>query len=110
MGDKYGSRSPEFMLHHAFLDKIWSDFQDRSPEHKWTYFKDADYNIYETDISARDVVDNNNILGVRIFYRDPFESYKDTHTALRQYDLNTIRRMMTREAFTAPYFTNYLDF
>ncbi|CAB4004609.1 tyrosinase tyr-1 [Paramuricea clavata] len=109
MGDKYGSRSPEFMLHHAFLDKIWSDFQNQSPEHKWAFFKNADYKIYKTTILARNLVDNNNILGTKICYKDPFESYKNTHKALRQYDLNTVRKLMTKEAFSAPFFESYFD-
>jgi hypothetical protein len=107
MGDRYGSRSPEFMLHHAFLDKIWSDFQHQSPQHKWAFFKNADYKIYKTSILARNVVDNDNLLGVRICYKDPFDSYKDTHRALKEYDLHTVRKMMTKRAFSAPYFESY---
>ena len=109
MGDRYGSRSPEFMLHHAFLDKIWSDYQDQSRQHKWALFKNADYKIYNSNILVKNVVDNDNILGARICYSDPFSSYKNTHKALRQLDLETVRNMMTKEAFTAPYFQSYLD-
>jgi hypothetical protein len=107
MGDRYGSRSPEFMLHHTFLDKIWSDFQHQSPQHKWAFFKNADYKIYKTSILARNVVDNDNLFGARICYKDPFDSYKDTHRALKEYDLHTVRKMMTKRAFSAPYFESY---
>ena len=107
MGDRYGSRSPEFMLHHAFLDKIWSDFQEQSSQHKWAFFKNADYNIYKTSILVKHVVDNNNMLGARICYKDPFDSYKDTHKALKEYDLDAVRKMMTKKAFSAPYFESY---
>lgn len=38
MEEKESSAAPEFWLHHAFLDKIWSDWQDRGPEYKFAYF------------------------------------------------------------------------
>lgn len=110
MGDEYGSRAPEFMLHHGFLDKIWSDYQQQSDEHKWTFFKNSNYNIFKTNISVLDVVDNTDILGDSVCYNDPFEDYKDIHRTLRKYNLNTIRGLMSREAFTAPYFEHYIEY
>ena len=110
MGDKYGSRAPEFILHHAFLDKIWTDYQKQSPQHKWVFFKQAKYNIYSSNIPARKMVDNEDLLGTRVCYKDPFESYSAIHQKLKQFDLNKIRSLMTKEAFSKPYFQEYLKY
>ena len=110
MGDKYASRAPEFILHHTFLDKIWSDYQKQSPEHKWVYFKDTNHNIYNTNILAKDMVDNDNLLGTKVCYKDPFESYSDIHKTLKQLDLDTIRSLMTKEAYASPFFQSYLKY
>lgn len=33
------ANAPEFWSHHAFLDKIWSDWQDRGPKYKFAYYR-----------------------------------------------------------------------
>ena len=32
------ANAPEFWCHHAFLDKIWSNWQDRGPKYKYAYY------------------------------------------------------------------------
>ena len=110
MGDKFGSLAPEFILHHAFLDKIWADFQKQSSAHKWAYFKGTTHNVYKTNIPATHMVDVDNLDGVKMCYKDPFESYGGIHRRLRQFDLAKIRSLLTKKAFTFPYFTSYLKY
>lgn len=38
MSEDASSVAPEFWLHHAFLDKIWSNWQDRGPRYKFAYY------------------------------------------------------------------------
>lgn len=33
------ANAPEFWSHHAFLDKIWSNWQDRGPKYKFAYYR-----------------------------------------------------------------------
>lgn len=39
MSEDESASAPEFWSHHAFLDKIWSDWQDQGPKYKFAYYK-----------------------------------------------------------------------
>lgn len=39
MSKDESAAAPEFWCHHAFLDKIWSDWQDRGSRYKFAYYK-----------------------------------------------------------------------
>lgn len=39
MSEDSSALAPEFWCHHAFLDKIWSNWQDHGPKYKFIYFK-----------------------------------------------------------------------
>ena len=109
MAKKEASLAPEFFLHHAFLDKIWADYQKQSPRHKWTYFKDANHTIYDTAIEVRMMVDSNDLLGTKVCYKDPFESYHDVHERLKNYTVKMIQSFMNDDAFEYP-FQHYYEF
>jgi tyrosinase len=36
-GPKWTPNDPLFFLHHAMVDKVWSDWQDKSPKNKYSY-------------------------------------------------------------------------
>lgn len=38
MNSKNAAAAPEFFLHHAFIDKIWSDWQEKGKKHKFNIF------------------------------------------------------------------------
>ncbi|KAJ7370850.1 hypothetical protein OS493_029394 [Desmophyllum pertusum] len=38
MCDHNSANAPEFFLHHAFIDKIWADWQEKSSAHRNAYF------------------------------------------------------------------------
>lgn len=65
--------SPEFILHHGFIDKIWADWQRQSNAHMNAHFRSVADNMPGTwQIHARTVI-NNFMLpgGVRIQYQAP---------------------------------------
>jgi len=39
MSEDESAVAPEFWCHHAFLDKIWSDWQDHGPRYKFAYYR-----------------------------------------------------------------------
>ena len=52
--------APEFFLHHAFIDKIWWDWQKRSNAHKFhSYFQNQIGLMRSTPYPSRDFLDLN---------------------------------------------------
>ena len=53
--------APEFFLHHAFIDKVWREWQKKSREHMFTsYFTGQTTQMPNTTIFSKDVLDLNN--------------------------------------------------
>ena len=50
MCSKQSANAPEFILHHAFTDKLWADWQKKETRYKNAYFRG---NIYLYGISPR---------------------------------------------------------
>lgn len=66
------SQAPEFWLHHAFLDKLWAEFQAQGPGHKFAYFPALSATMPGFTNRPTDLMDNENLPGnVRIVYRAP---------------------------------------
>lgn len=63
--------SPEFMLHHGFIDKIWTDWQRQSIAHRNAHFPAVADNMPGTrQLHARTILDNLRLPGgVRIQYQ-----------------------------------------
>ena len=63
--------SPEFMLHHGFIDKIWTDWQRQSSAHRNAHFPRVAGNMPGTrQLHARAVLDNFRLPGgVRVQYQ-----------------------------------------
>ena len=52
--------SPEFFLHHAFIDKIWREWQKQSREHMFTSnFTSQTIQMPNTRLFLKDVLDLN---------------------------------------------------
>ena len=63
--------APEFMLHHGFIDKIWTDWQRQSNSHMNAYFPSVANNMPNTtNLHPRAVLDNLRLPeGVRVEYQ-----------------------------------------
>ena len=68
--------APEFFLHHGFIDKLWSDWQEESSDHHNAHFSTRTNPMTSTgSTSASDVIDNYNLPGgVSVCYADPINS------------------------------------
>ncbi|XP_022801546.1 uncharacterized protein LOC111339216 [Stylophora pistillata] len=65
--------APEFMLHHGFVDKIWTDWQRRSAVHMHAHFSSVTAPMPGTNQLRTTAVLNNLRLpgGVRVQYQNP---------------------------------------
>lgn len=53
------ANAPEFFLHHAFIDKIWADWQEKSTSHLYAYFDNLpdDLRMRQAQYHPRDYLD-----------------------------------------------------
>ena len=62
--------APEFIPHHGFIDKIWSDWQKRGNNE--TYFQDIEEVLPGTNYFPREMLDLENLPGgICVVYEDP---------------------------------------
>ena len=57
------ANAPEFFLHHAFIDKIWADWQEKSTSHLYAYFNNQpdDILMRATQYRPKDFMDTLNM-------------------------------------------------
>lgn len=55
------TNAPEFFLHHAFIDKIWANWQEYSNEHMTVHFQNIRSIMTETGYSPADFIDSINL-------------------------------------------------
>ncbi|KAJ7326089.1 hypothetical protein OS493_028347 [Desmophyllum pertusum] len=88
--------SPEFILHHGFIDKIWADWQRQSNAHMNAHFRSVADNMPGTwQIHARAVI-NNFMLpgGVRIQYQaSPSPQLRSVHRRLGEMSHSAMSRI-----------------
>ena len=102
MCTKLSANAPEFLLHHAFTDKLWSDWQKKGTRYKNTYFPGI---IVLHGIFPRRRPQNLMDLsrqpgGVCVTYDDPpHENYKLCHDNLAKLTLAEIDAI-PRQKFT----------
>ena len=73
MCSRESASAPEFFLHHAFVDKIWDDWQKKSPAHKYAYFPSVEENMPRTELRPAQLIDlSNQPGGVSVEY-EPFK-------------------------------------
>ncbi|XP_078342227.1 uncharacterized protein LOC144628048 isoform X2 [Oculina patagonica] len=52
------ANAPEFFLHHAFIDKIWANWQEFSENHMTVHFQNINRNMGGTSYRPSDFIDN----------------------------------------------------
>ena len=73
MCSREAASAPEFFLHHAFIDKIWDDWQKKSSAHKDAYFPTVEEDMPQTNLRPAQLIDlSNQPGGVRVEY-EPFK-------------------------------------
>ena len=99
----YSANAPEFLLHHAFTDKIWTDWQKKGTRYKNAYTQGA-INLYGVSprLKPQNVLDQfKQPGGVCVVYDDPpHENYQLCHDKLASLSIADIddipRRSFTR--------------
>ncbi|KAL9984350.1 hypothetical protein ACROYT_G006634 [Oculina patagonica] len=75
----FASFTPEFWIHHSFIDKLWTDWQIKRGNHTFEYFTNVEF---EMPLSGRfpwELLDNHNLPGeIRITYEKPEGTASDT--------------------------------
>ena len=87
MCSKYSANAPEFLLHHAFIDKVWADWQKKSTRHKTVYFAGR-HKLFGTKPTrwSRELLDlSKQPGGVCVVYDDPkHDGFEKIHSDLSQ--------------------------
>ena len=102
MCSKLSANAPEFLLHHAFVDKIWADWQKKGTHYKNAYFRGIIYLYGITpQLRAQNLLDlSKQPEGVCVVYDDPHhENYKLCHDSLASLTLAEIDAI-ARQKFT----------
>ena len=102
------ANAPEFFLHHAFIDKIWADWQEKSTSHMFVYFDNLrdDLRMQEAEFHPRDYIDtlymphpdidsSEDEGRVCVVYQDP------VHPLYNEI-MNRLERLTTREIRRVP--------
>lgn len=105
------ANAPEFFLHHAFIDKIWADWQERSSAHRVAYFSTLPKGVLlnGTQFHPKDYIDTlnmpyPNIAGNRqtqknicVVYQDPAHRlYNEIIKRLESLTLEEIKKIPRR--------------
>ena len=62
--------APEFFLVHAFVDKIWNDWQKKSCAHMYAFFPTVKEPMPDTTTMPSDVIDLNSLPGnIQVIYQ-----------------------------------------
>lgn len=78
MSEDESAVAPEFWCHHAFLDKIWSNWQDRGPKYKFAYYRSINRTLPGGTHFGREFMDlRYQPQCVRVLYEETRERNKD---------------------------------
>ena len=78
MSEDESAVAPEFWCHHAFLDKIWSNWQDRGPKYKFAYYRSINTTLPGGTHFGREFMDlRYQPQCVRVLYEETRERNKD---------------------------------
>lgn len=69
--------APEFFLHHAFIDKIWDDWQKKSWANKNAYFPTVNENMPGTQLRPAKLIDLSNQPGDVSVEYEPFKKEEE---------------------------------
>ena len=92
---KSASNTPEFLLHHTFMDKLWYDWQGKGPEYRMKLDDNMDSKLRGAGYVVRKFMDPDNLgaFGTAVHYKDPFPGYKRLHATLKSLDINSLTMM-----------------
>ena len=87
----YAADTPEFFLHHSFLDKIWYTWQSKSWEHKWVHFLQRNTTkMLGTEYTQYEFTDSLNLPRcVKVKYRE----FPEKKRSKRDVNIDSMRRM-----------------
>jgi len=69
------SFTPEFWIHHSFIDKLWTDWQRKRDNRTFEYFTDVAFEMPLSGLFPWELLDNHNLpAGIRIAYEHPENS------------------------------------
>jgi len=72
------SFSPEFWIHHSFIDKLWADWQLKRGNHTFEYFTDVTFEMPLSGLFPWELLDNHNLpAGIRITHEQAGNSVND---------------------------------
>ncbi|XP_078384982.1 putative tyrosinase-like protein tyr-1 [Oculina patagonica] len=103
------ANAPEFFLHHAFIDKIWADWQEKSTSHLQVYYPNLseDITLREAQFHPREYIDTLNMPHpdidneyeeqICVVYQDPVHPlYNEIMRRLERLSTAEIRRIPRR--------------
>ena len=61
--NRLAGQTPEVLLHHSFMDKIWDQWQGKSDWHKYQYFTSINFKMPFADLYPCQVLNNYNLPG-----------------------------------------------
>ncbi|XP_031570716.1 uncharacterized protein LOC116305035 [Actinia tenebrosa] len=61
--NRKSGHTPEVLLHHAFMDKIWDQWQSKSDWHRYQYFTSLNFRMPVADLYPWQVLDSPNLPG-----------------------------------------------
>lgn len=89
------SNTPEFLLHHMFIDKLWYDWQNKGPEYRMILDDNMQSKLTGSHYKVVHFMDPNKLgyFGTKLHYKDPFPGYKRLHATLSLLDLKTLKML-----------------
>lgn len=100
------ANAPEFFLHHAFIDKIWADWQAKSNDHMETYFTTVPryVRMEGNDFHPSDYIDTFNLPHPNVDRTDDYicVMYQDAAHPLYKEITQRLEKLSTREVRTIP--------
>ena len=89
------SNTPEFLLHHTFMDKLWYDWQNKGPEYRMKIEDNLTSRLKGSHYKVGQFMDPNHLgySDTSVHYRDPFPGYKRLHAALRPLDISSLKML-----------------
>ena len=91
----YAGDTPEFFLHHSFLDKIWYTWQSKGWQHKWVHFLQRNTTkMMGTEYTQCELTDSLNLPQcIKVKYREFPEKDNTSKRSKRDVDIDSMRRM-----------------
>ncbi|XP_028398036.1 uncharacterized protein LOC114521714 [Dendronephthya gigantea] len=89
------SNTPEFLLHHTFMDKLWYDWQSKGPGYKFKIEDNLASRLRGSHYQVGQFMDPSHLgySDTSVYYKDPLPGYKRLHAALGLLDLKALKML-----------------